>query len=90
VKVYVGNLDFEASEEVVRGLFQPFESVEAVEIATDWETGHSRGFAFVSMRDDTEAEQAIARLDGEELLGRPLAVREAPPELPNGFDSLAP
>jgi len=89
VKVFVGNLDFQAEEEVVRDLFNPFGSVEAVEIAEDWETGHSRGFAFVVMPDDAEAESAIARLDGEQLNGRSLAVREAPPEIPSGFDSLA-
>lgn len=89
MKLYVGNLDFEANEDAVRRLFQPFDSVETVEIATDWETGHSRGFAFVRMTDESEAQKAIARLDGEELDGRSLAVREAPPEIPSGFDSLA-
>jgi len=47
VKLTVGNLDFEASEDAVPELFRPFDSVETVEIAPDWETGHSRGLAFV-------------------------------------------
>ena len=85
----MGNLDFEANEVAVRSLFQPYESVQAVEIATDWETGHSRGFAFVEMSDETEARKAIDQLDGEQLAGRPLAVWEAPPQIPNSFDSLA-
>lgn len=89
MRVYVGNLDFEASEKDIHILFNRFGSVETVEIATDWETGHSRGFAFVMMSDSAQAEKAIAHLDGARLDGRSLTVREAPPTLPTGFDSLA-
>lgn len=89
MRIYIGNLDFEADEDEIRGLFRPFESVETVEIATDWEAGHSRGLAFVRTSDESEARQAIAKLDGEELDGRSLAVRKAPPEIPSGFESLA-
>ncbi len=88
-KIFVGNLDFNASESGIRRLFEPFGDVGTVEIAADWETGHSRGFAFVTMKDDSEAGTAIVELNGASLDGRSLAIRKAPPVPPNGFRALA-
>lgn len=88
-KIYVGNLDFEAGEPGVRDLFQAFGDVASVEIPTDWETGHSRGFAFVIMRNESEAGTAISELSGTSWNGRSLVVREAPKVPANGFRSLA-
>jgi len=90
VRVYVGNLDFAATDEQIRNLFTPFGEVSNTSIATDWETGHSRGFAFVEMPSAIDAEKAIKELSGIELNGRFLTIREAPPALPTGFDSLSP
>ena len=88
-RVYVGNLDFAATDEQIGNLFTPFGEVSKVTIATDWETGHSGGFAFVEMKSANDAEKAIKELSGIELNGRSLTIREAPPALPTGFDSLS-
>ncbi len=88
-KIFVGNLDFDATEERIRNLFESHGTVSDVNLATDWETGHSRGFAFVKMQDDSEAEKAIKALNGARLDGRPLTVRPAPPVIPVGFDALS-
>jgi len=87
-RIYVGNLDFSATEDQVRNIFKPFGSIKDVGIATDWETGHSRGFAFVEM-DNGDAEKAIRELRGASLDGRDLTIRKAPPVIPAGFDSLS-
>ena len=89
MRIFVGNLDFQAREGTIRQLFEPFGAVQTVEIATDWETGHSRGFAFVQMPNDSEADLAIAGLSGKALDGRSLAVRHAPSAIPVGFRALA-
>ena len=88
-KIIVGNLDFSVTEGQIRRLFDPFGYINEVGIATDWETGHSRGFAFVEMDSRKDAEKAIEELRGTQLEGRSLTVRPAPPVLPTGFDSLA-
>lgn len=84
--IYVGNLSFDASEDDVREAFAAFGSVDSVKIIMDRETGRPRGFAFISMGDSSEANAAIESLDGSELLGRELRVREATPrpERPRG------
>jgi RNA recognition motif-containing protein len=78
--IYVGNLTFDASEEQVRGLFEPFGQVERVSLITDRDTGQSRGFAFVEMADDDSASKAIEALNGTNLGGRNLTVNEARPK----------
>lgn len=78
--IYVGNLDFGATEESLRALFEPFGSVERVTIMTDRDTGRSRGFGFVEMTDEAEAERAITGLNGKNVGGRPLTVNEARPK----------
>ena len=77
--IFVGNLDFAATESSVRSLFEPYGQVDRVNVVTDRETGRSRGFAFVEMTDAAEAERAIAALNGMQLDGRALNVNEARP-----------
>ncbi len=83
-KIFVGNLEFGATEDSVRSLFETYGAVDSVRIMTDRDTGRSRGFAFVEMGDSAEAERAIAGLNGRELGGRALNVNEARPK-PEGF-----
>jgi cold-inducible RNA-binding protein len=82
--IFVGNLDFGVREEAVRSLFETYGTVERVSIMTDRETGRSRGFAFVEMANDSEAERAIAALNGTNLSGRALNVNEARPKTERG------
>jgi cold-inducible RNA-binding protein len=86
-KIFVGNLDFGATEESVRSLFEQHGTVERVSIMTDRDTGRSRGFAFVEMTDAGEAERAIAALNGFSLGGRNLNVNEARPKVAGGGHS---
>ena len=78
-RLYVGNLAFSATEDDVRGAFEPHGEVESVHLVMDRDTGRSRGFAFVEMADGDQAEQAIAALNGADLGGRSLVVNEARP-----------
>jgi cold-inducible RNA-binding protein len=82
--IFVGNLDFAATESSIRGLFAPYGNVERVSLVTDRDTGRSRGFAFVEMTDATEADRAIAGLNGREVEGRALNVNEARPKTEGG------
>jgi len=82
--IFVGNLDFGATESSVRSLFEPYGQVDRVNVVTDRETGRSRGFAFVEMADGAEAERAIAALNGMQLDGRALNVNEARPKPAGG------
>jgi cold-inducible RNA-binding protein len=78
--IYVGNLSFEASEESIRALFEPYGTVRRVNIVTERDTGQPRGFGFVEMANDGEAEKAIAAVNGTDLGGRKLNVTEARPK----------
>jgi cold-inducible RNA-binding protein len=82
--IFVGNLDFSATESSIRSLFEPYGNVERVNVVTDRDTGRSRGFAFVEMTDSSEADRAIAALNGVDLGGRSLNVNEARPKAPGG------
>jgi RNA recognition motif-containing protein len=79
-KIYVGNFSFSMTESELRSLFEPHGSIESATIATDRDTGRSRGFGFVSMPNDEEAERAMAALNGKDLGGRALTVNEARPQ----------
>ncbi len=68
--IFVGNLDFNATEEAVRSLFERYGAVNSARIMTDRDTGRSRGFAFVEMENESEADQAISALNGYQLDGR--------------------
>ncbi len=85
--LFVGNLPFSANEDGLRDLFAQFGEVQQVKIMTDRDTGKSRGFAFVEMTQDEDAEKAIAALNGKDFGGRALTVNEArpKPERSGGF-----
>ncbi len=78
-KIFVGNLDFGATEESIYSLFAPYGSVESVHLVMDREIGRSRGFAFVEMP-EAAADQAITALNGTKVGGRALNVNEARPK----------
>jgi len=86
VNIYVGNLSFDATEEDVRKVFEPFGQVESAKIVQDKYSGRSRGFGFVEMPSADEAKAAISGLNGKEVKGRALSVNEARPrsEKPRG------
>jgi len=77
MKLYVGNLSFETTDNDLRDLFAQHGTVTDVAILTDRETGRSRGFGFVTMGDATAANAAISALNGKEVSGRALTVNEA-------------
>lgn len=79
MKLYVGNLSFDTTENDLSALFEEVGEVESVRIITDRETGRSRGFGFVEM-DDEAGTKAISQLNGTELAGRALTVNEARPQ----------
>ncbi len=78
--IYVGNLDFGATEDSIRSLFEAYGTVDRVSLVRDRDTGRSRGFAFVEMANAAEADQAISALDGRDVDGRALKVNEAQPK----------
>jgi RNA recognition motif-containing protein len=83
-KIFVGNFAFSMTEAELRSLFEPFGSVESASVVTDRDTGRSRGFGFVEMPDDAEAEKAITALNGKDSGGRALTVNEARPKVDRG------
>jgi cold-inducible RNA-binding protein len=82
--IFVGNLDFGATDATVRSLFEPYGAVDRVNVVTDRDTGRSRGFAFVEMSDASQADAAINALNGANLDGRALNVNEARPKTSGG------
>ena len=78
--IFVGNLDFAATEDEIRALFEEFGAVERAAVVRDRDTGRSRGFGFVEMTSNSEADAAINALNGRELKGRALKVNEALPK----------
>jgi RNA recognition motif-containing protein len=82
--IFVGNLNFEATEDAVRSLFESYGTVERVNIVMDRDTGRAKGFGFVEMSVPAEADQAIAALNGQQLGGRALNVNEAHPKTGGG------
>jgi cold-inducible RNA-binding protein len=79
MKLYVGNLSFETTENDLQDLFEQHGTVNEVRLMMDRMTGKSRGFAFVTMNDDTQANAAMSALNGREHNGRSLTVNEARP-----------
>jgi RNA recognition motif-containing protein len=84
MKIYIGNMSYNTTEEQLRETFGGFGEVSDVNIITDRETGRARGFAFVEMANSDEANAAIAELNGKELDGRQLTVSEARPRAEGG------
>ena len=77
--IYVGNLDFSTTESEIRSLFESFGQIDNVSLVRDKFSGQSRGFAFVEMSNDSEAEQAIQNLNGKQVGNRNITVNEARP-----------
>lgn len=83
-RIYVGNLSYQTTDEGLEAAFAAFGTVRSVAILQDRETGRSRGFAFVEMENDDQANAAIAALNGTQLDGRTLTVNEARPREATG------
>lgn len=81
-KLYVGNLPYETTEQDLQTLFEQAGQVETVQVMRDRDTGRARGFAFVEMASDAEAQSAIASLNEQPFGGRNLTVNEARPQAP--------
>jgi cold-inducible RNA-binding protein len=82
--IYVGNLVWDCTADDLLALFQEHGAVGRAQVITDRETGRSRGFGFVEMNDDGEAQKAIDALNGADFKGRPLTVNEAKPREDRG------
>jgi RNA recognition motif-containing protein len=82
--IYVGNLAWETTSDDLYALFQEHGAVKRAQVITDKETGRSRGFGFVEMNNDPEAQKAIDALNGTTFRGRPLTVNEARPREERG------
>jgi RNA recognition motif-containing protein len=80
MKIYVGNIDFQASEDQLNDLFAGYGEVTSVKIVMDKFTGRSKGFAFVEMENDSEGLAAVEGLNGHQLKARELRVSEARPK----------
>lgn len=84
MNIYVGNLPFTVNEGEIEQVFTGFGAVESVKIVRDRDSGRSKGFSFVIMNDDTQAQAAIAGLNGTDFKGRNLVVNEARPRENSG------
>ncbi len=83
-KLYVGNLSYQMTEDGLREVFTPIGEVASAKIITDAATGRSKGFGFVEMASDEDADKAIADLNGTDVMGRPINVSEARPQTDRG------
>jgi RNA recognition motif-containing protein len=80
MNIYVGNLDFSIKEDDLKNLFAEYGEVSSVKIITDKFSGRSKGFAFITMDDDSEGQSAVNELNGSEFKGRNMVVNEARPK----------
>ena len=83
-KLYVGNLGYGVTDSDLSKMFEPHGTVESAQVIMDRDTGRSKGFGFVEMKTDQEAQAAIAALNGQDAGGRPLTVNEARPRTEGG------
>src|SRR5947209_8478259 len=83
-KLYVGNLNYSVTDSDLMKLFEPHGTVESAQVIMDRDTGRSKGFGFVEMGSDAEAQAAIAALNGQDSGGRALTVNEARPKTDGG------
>ena len=83
-KVYVGNLEYATTDQDLTKMFEPYGTVQSAQVIMDRDTGRSKGFGFVEMGSDAEAQTAIAALNGKEVEGRALTVNEARPKTEGG------
>ena len=79
-KLYVGNLGYDVTDDQLREMFGPYGGVQTAQVITDRDTGRSKGFGFVEMGSDQEAQAAIAGMNGQQANGRSLTVNEAKPK----------
>ena len=84
LNIYVGNLSFDTAETDLEQVFSQHGEVDEVQIITDRDTGRSRGFGFVKMRDDNAGRTAIEQLNGTDVAGRNIIVNEAKPRPDRG------
>jgi cold-inducible RNA-binding protein len=87
LNIYVGNLSFDTTERDLEAAFSSYGAVSSVRVITDRDTNRPRGFGFVEMPDASEAQAAIAGLNGKDLQGRTLTVNEARPREERGRGS---
>src|SRR2546430_8788971 len=83
-KLYVGNLTYGVTDSTLAQLFEPHGTVQSAQVIMDRDTGRSKGFGFVEMGSDAEAQAAIQALNGKEVDGRALTVNEAKPREERG------
>jgi RNA recognition motif-containing protein len=83
-KLYVGNLEYSVSDSDLQKMFEPHGTVQSAQIVMDRDTGRSKGFGFVEMGNDQEAQAAIKALNGQQMGGRALTVNEARPKTEGG------
>ena len=83
-KLYVGNLTYGVTDSTLQQMFEPHGTVQSAQVIMDRDTGRSKGFGFVEMGSDQEAQAAIAALNGKEVEGRALTVNEARPKTEGG------
>ncbi len=79
-KLYVGNLPYSVTESALSDKFSAYGTVESAKLITDRDTGQSKGFGFIEMASDSEAQAAIEQVNGTDYDGRPLKVNEARPQ----------
>ena len=79
-KLYVGNLSYEVNDSELQQMFEPYGTVQSAQVIMDRDTGRSKGFGFVEMGSEQEAQAAIAALSGKQVGGRSLTVNEAKPK----------
>ena len=82
MNIYSGNLSYQSADEDLNTLFQEYGDVASAKVIRDRETDRSRGFGFVEMESDDEAQNAIDALNGQEFMGRKLVVNESRPRTP--------
>ncbi len=83
-RIYVGNLNFDVTDSAIEQMFAQYGTVESAQVVMDRDTGRSKGFGFVEMKTDQEAQAAIAGLSGQQSGGRTLTVNEARPREDRG------
>jgi RNA recognition motif-containing protein len=84
MNIYVGNLSYEATDEAIRGAFESFGPVTSARVIKDKYSGQPRGFGFVEMADQAQAQAAIKSLNGKDLMGKEMNVNEAKPRTEGG------
>lgn len=86
-KLYVGNLTYGVTNDDLQKMFEPHGAVQSAQVIMDRDTGRSKGFGFVEMGNDQEAQAAITALSGQQVEGRSLTVNEARPRATTGASS---